>query len=76
MDIKPRNVALKCLFCDEVLQGSVDAEYASGDLIECLACGEGNDFDSVIEIAKQEGIEDAKDEIRDKLIKEFGKLFK
>lgn len=76
MDIKPRNVALKCLFCDEVLQGPVDAEYDSGNLIECLSCGESNDVDSVIEIAKQEGVEDVKGEIREALTKEFGKLLR
>ena len=45
------SITLDCLFCGEPLEGTDDVSYSSGDLIKCQKCGEGNDYDSVIEVA-------------------------
>ena len=51
-------------------------EYSSGDMIECTECHEMNDYESVMEIAKEEGLEAMKLEVNKALKNEFGKLFK
>jgi len=56
MDIEPFTINLTCLFCDSVLTGDENAEYESGDMIKCEACGETNDYDSVLEVAREKGI--------------------
>lgn len=76
MDIDPISIELRCLFCDAVLQGPDDSEFESGDLIECLSCGEGNDYDSVIEVAKEKGVDQMTNEVEAQLDKTFKKLFK
>ena len=76
MDDIERKVTLICLFCGYSLQGLEDAEYASGDMIECCKCGESNDYDSVIEVAKEKGIAEVSEEIQHQLRREFGNLFK
>lgn len=76
MDDKNFNVSLRCLFCDTVLTGKEDAKFESGDLIPCAKCGEGNDYDSVIEIAQQKGIGKVKDEVEDMLKDTMKNLFK
>lgn len=76
MDIDPISIELRCLFCDAVLKGPEDSEFEPGDLIECLSCGEGNDYDSVIEIAKEKGLEKMTDEIKSQLVKDFKKILK
>ncbi|AJJ54678.1 hypothetical protein BZ17_648 [Yersinia pseudotuberculosis IP 32953] len=53
-------VSLHCLFCKSELKGPGDAKFQSGDLIECIACGEQNDFESVMAVAKEEGLKLAK----------------
>lgn len=53
-------IEVKCLFCNSTLTGPDDAKYESGDLIRCSECGEGNDFDSVVEVAKEQGIASVK----------------
>ena len=63
MDIVPIEVQLTCLFCDAVLTGKTDIKPVSGDLITCPACGKGNDYDSVLEVAKQKGLENTKSRI-------------
>jgi hypothetical protein len=72
MNIDPINVQLKCLFCDSVLTGKEGASFDSGDLIPCAQCGEGNDYDSVLEVAKQKGVS----AMKKKLIAELKKGFK
>ncbi|WP_157679902.1 hypothetical protein [Nitrosococcus watsonii] len=69
-------MTLVCLFCNSPLQGPEDAEYASGDVIECNECGESNDYDSVVEVAKEKGVEEVSEEIQRQLKKELGNLFK
>lgn len=76
MDIPELTVTLKCLFCGSALEGPEDAEYNSGDLIKCTKCGEGNDYESVLEVAKEEGMARMKDVVQVQLQKEFKGLFK
>ena len=76
MDIPKFTVNLKCLFCGSALEGPEDAEYHSGDLIKCTKCGEDNDYDSVMEAAKEEGMEKMKGAVQEQLQKQFKGLFK
>ena len=76
MDIPDFEVNLKCLFCGEVLEGPEDDEYQSGDLIKCTKCGEENDYDSVLEVAKEEGVNQVKERVEEQLQKQFEGLFK
>ena len=69
-------ITLLCLFCGAPLEGSEDAEYASGDMIKCNKCEELNDYDSVIEVAKEKGIKQLSADVEEHIKKEFGKLFK
>ena len=76
MDDIERKITLVCLFCGSPLQGPEDAEYASGDMIKCNECGEFNDYDSVIEVAKEKGIGEMSEEVQRQLKRKFGNLFK
>ena len=76
MDIPDFNVTLLCLFCRAPLQGPEDAEYSSGDLIKCTKCNEENDYDSVLEVAKEKGISEVTKAVEDQLNKTIKKLFK
>ncbi len=71
MDIKPLKIELQCLFCDSALTGKDDAKFESGDLIKCAECGEENDFDSVLEIAKQKGLLQMKEQVLESIKKAF-----
>jgi hypothetical protein len=76
MDIPNIQVALVCLFCNAPLQGPEETKFSSGDLIKCTQCGELNDFDSVLEVAKEKGLEQAENVIKEQLQKEFKNIFK
>ena len=76
MDIPKLTVSLKCLFCGSALEGPEGAEYNSGDLIKCIKCGEENDYDSVLEVAKEDGLAKMKDVVQTQLQKELKELFK
>lgn len=65
-----------CLFCQTPLEAEDGAEFSSGDMIKCNACGESNDYDSVIEVAKEKGVEKVKTELEAELKKSFKGLFK
>lgn len=70
------SITLTCLFCDSPLQKEEDQEFQSGDLIKCKNCGQDNDYDSLIAIAKEKGIELVKSDVHDeikKMLKKFGK---
>ncbi|VAW85891.1 hypothetical protein MNBD_GAMMA17-1423 [hydrothermal vent metagenome] len=69
-------VPIKCLFCGVVLRGPEDAKHESGDLIECQECGEGNDFYSVIDVAKEDATNIVKEKLDKTLEKTIGNLFK
>lgn len=68
---KHYKLSCKCLFCNETLRGDTSKEYKSGDLIKCLNCGELNDYDSLMEVIKEEGLKVIKDELLAKLSKQF-----
>jgi hypothetical protein len=61
----PEQIKISCmrLFCGAPLEGPDGVKYSSGDLIKCQQCGEGNDFDSVVEVAKEKGMKQLKDEL-------------
>jgi len=73
---KSYSIKVKCLFCDATLTTKEDQEYQSGDMIECSNCGELNDYDSVLDIAKEEGVQLVKDELEKELKSKFKNLFK
>lgn len=75
MDSEFKITAL-CLFCQAPLEADESAELESGDMIKCNSCGELNDYDSVIEVAKEKGVEKVKSEVEAELKKTMGKLFK
>jgi hypothetical protein len=60
-----------CLFCQAPLVSEEDAVFKSGDLIKCKLCGEGNDYDSVIKLAKEKGIEKVTSDLKANLKKTF-----
>lgn len=76
MKISDRTITLKCLFCQAELVGSAGKEYLSGDLVKCASCGEENDFDSVLEVAKEVGMKEVAKEVEGQLAKQFKNLFK
>jgi len=51
--------------------GENDKEFQSGDLIKCSNCNKENDYDSILEIAKEKGVE----LIKQDLIDDFKKIF-
>jgi hypothetical protein len=69
-------ISLVCLFCGVTLEAPEDTTYASGDLVNCKNCGEDNDYDSLVEVAKEKGIKELSDSVQDHLKKEFKKIFK
>lgn len=76
MKLKPFTVELVCLFCGAPLEGKEGITYASGDLIRCSECGEDNDYDSVLNVAKEKGVGKLKKEAEKQIKDEFKKLFK
>jgi hypothetical protein len=63
---------LKCLFCGSPLVKREGVEFNSGDLIK------SNDYDSVLEVAKEEGLASMKDVLYEQLQiqSKFKDLFK
>lgn len=76
MEDKTFTVDFKCLFCDCVLEGDTEKEYSSGDMIKCQECGELNDYDSLVEIAIEEGKEKATEYAQDEIQKMLKCIFK
>lgn len=76
MEIDPVTVELTCLFCDAVLENPSGAQPKSGELLTCQACGQGNDYDSCVEVAKEKGAEILADKIRNGLANEIKKIFR
>jgi hypothetical protein len=76
MDIPDVTVSLKCLFCSASLQGPEEAEYSSCDLIKCAQCGEENDLDSVLDVAKEKGVEEMTKEAEKQVAKEMKRILK
>jgi len=75
MDIPKFTVTLKCLFCGSSLEGPEDVQYNSGDLIKCSKCGEDNDYDRVLEVAKEEEMTKMKVAVQEQLQKEAYQFF-
>lgn len=73
---KSYSIGVKCLFCDVTLKTEKEQEYQSGDMIKCLECGELNDYDSVLDVAKESGVELVKGELEKELKMTFKNLFK
>lgn len=76
MEDQSFEISLKCLFCDSPLKADSEQEFDSGDMIKCLKCNELNDYDSVKEIAIEEGKERVIEYAKKALDKSLGKLFK
>ncbi|MCL9682739.1 hypothetical protein [Legionella maioricensis] len=73
MSEKSYKIELKCLFCDHVLVAEESKKFQSGDLIPCSNCNKENDYDSLIEVAKEKGIELIRDDLKDHFKKAFEK---
>ena len=73
---KNYSVEVECLFCDAALKVEVGKEYQSGDMIKCSECGELNDYDSLLDVAKEKGMELVKVELEKELKSKFKNLFK
>lgn len=73
---KRYSIEVKCLFCDATLTTQEGQEYQSGDMVECSNCSELNDYDSVLDIAKEEAVQLVKDELEKELKFTVKNLFK
>lgn len=67
-------IELKCLYCDFALMGEENKEFQSGDLIICSCCNKGNDYDSLLEVAMEDGIKLIKGDLLEKFIKTLKKI--
>lgn len=76
MKDKSFTVELKCLFCDCILQSDIEKEYSSGDLIKCQECNELNDYDSLMDIATDEGKKKVEDYAKTEIEKMLKNVFK
>ena len=77
MDNKEFSIALKCLFCLQPLpKNSCDLQSPEDELIKCANCGESSLKSSVIEVAKEEGKDQALAYAKTELNKSLKKLFK
>ncbi len=76
MDIKPVTIILTCLFCDSDLEKAEGKGLQSGDLLKCPSCKQENDYDSLISVAKEKGMEQLKQQVTLEAKKAFGNLFK
>lgn len=76
MNIPDISISLKCLFCKSALSAEEGSEFQSGDMIECNECHEMNDYDSVLEVAKEEGMESMKKEVTKQIKSQFKNFFK
>lgn len=72
MEDKEFHITLKCLFCGCDLKGDTEKEFQSGDMLKCQECGELNDYDSLVEVAIEEG----KASVADYANKEVAKMLK
>lgn len=70
------SISLKCLFCNDNLHADTDKTIQVDEMITCINCGEKNDFDSVRNIAIQEGKEEVKKAILESLQKKIKNIVK
>lgn len=69
-------VTLKCLFCGCDLKGNAEKEFHSGDMLKCQECGELNDYDSLVEVAIEEGKASVTDYAKEEIAKMLKGVFK
>ena len=69
-------IDVECLFCKAPLQVEEGVESSSGDLIKCSSCGEMNDYDSALEVAKEKGLKVVKADFEKEVEKMMKGLFK
>ena len=69
-------INLKFFFCDSSLKGPEEQEYRSGDMIRCSECGELNDYDSLLDVAKEEAVSVVTKDTQKELDRTIKKLFK
>lgn len=76
MEEKDFHVTLKCLFCGCDVKGDTEKKYQSGDMLKCQECGELNDYDSLVEVAVEEGKASAVDYAKEEIEKMLKGIFK
>ena len=76
MEDKELHIRLKCLFCSCDLKGDTEKKYESGDMLKCQECGELNDYDSLMEVAVEEGKAVAVDYAKEEIAKMLKGIFK
>ncbi len=76
MENKEFQINLKCLFCGCDLKGDTEKEVKSGDMLKCQECGELNDYDSLMDVAMEEGKAAAVDYAKDEISKMLKNIFK
>ena len=76
MEDKEFHITLKCLFCGCDLKGDTEKTYESGDMLKCQECGEQNDYDSLVEVAIEEGKASAVDYAKEEISKMLKDIFK
>lgn len=70
------HISLKCLFCGEELKGDTEKKYSSGDMIKCKECSELNDYDSLKNVAIEEGKTAVASYAKDEISKMLKGIFK
>ena len=76
MEDKEFHITLKCLFCGCDLKGDTEKKYQSGDMLKCQECGELNDYDSLMDVAVEEGKASAIDYAKEEIAKMLKGIFK
>ncbi len=76
MKNKEFHISLKCLFCGSELKGDTEKEYISGDMIKCQECSELNDYDSLKDVAIEEGKAAVTSYAKDEISKMLKGIFK
>ncbi len=70
------SIEVTCLFCEATLKAEEGKEYKSGDLIKCYECNEMNDYDALVDLAKEKGLKVVKADVENHIKSKFKNLFK
>lgn len=76
MENKEFQINLQCLFCGCDLKGDTKKKFESGDILKCQECGELNVYDSLVDVAMEEGKTAAVNYAKDEISKMLKDLFK
>lgn len=76
MEDKTFEIELTCFYCDAPIEKSEDKEPSSGDLLKCSNCKELYDYDSLVDVAVEEGEKIALDYANEEMNKMLNKYFK